>query len=198
MILGLTGGYCSGKSSAAAFLKAAGWTVVDVDAQGHAALLRSAGAVAGLLGPEVLGPDGLPDRRAIGSRVFGNPALLARYEAIVHPEMNALVDRAIDLAGSRVCVDAALLYRLPVVERCDAIIEVRAPLLARLRRGRTRDGLGFRAMLARMARQRPLRVLGRLYAAKTRVVWNGASPRRFEKDLAAALDRLFADMKPRA
>ena len=114
MILGLTGGYCAGKSTAAAILKDEGWTIIDVDALGHRALELSASAVADILGPQVLGPDGRPDRRAIGAIVFADPRLLERYEAVVHPAMNALVAEAVAGAGERACVDAALLYRLPV------------------------------------------------------------------------------------
>jgi dephospho-CoA kinase len=190
LILGLTGGYCSGKSSAAAVLRSAGWSVIDVDALGHAALERSIGDVAALLGPSALKPDGSPDRRAIGSMVFGNADLLERYEAIVHPAMNALVMEAVSAAGTRVCVDAALLYRLPMASACDAIIEVRSPLVARLLRGKNRDGLGMRAILARIARQRPLWVAGRAYEPKTVVVQNAGSRKRFHAAICAAVDRV--------
>lgn len=192
MILGLTGGYCSGKSSAATALRNAGWTVVDVDALGHAALERSAAAVAALLGPAALEPDGSPDRRSIGAMVFADAGLLARYEAIIHPAMNRLVMEAVSAAGGRACVDAALLYRLPVVDSCDAIIEVRAPLLCRILRGRSRDGLGTRAILARIARQKPLRVAGRAYEAKTVVVRNASSSKHFHARILAAATRADA------
>ncbi len=192
MILGLTGGYCSGKSSAAAMLRDAGWAIIDVDALGHAALERSTTAVSTLLGPSVLKPDGSPDRRAIGSLVFADAELLARYEAIIHPAMNLLVMEAVAVAGANVCVDAALLYRLPVASSCDAIIEVRAPLAVRLFRGKTRDGLGIPAIVARIARQKPLWVAGRAYRAKTVVVCNAGSRKRFHKSMNAAVDRAFA------
>lgn len=189
MILGLTGGYCSGKSSAAAVLLNAGWTVIDVDALGHTALERSASAVAALLGPSALKADGNPDRRAIGAMVFRNKELLERYEAIVHPAMNALVMEAVSAAGDRVCVDAALLYRLPIADSCDAIIEVRSPLVVRMFRGRYRDGLGMRAILARIARQKPLWVAGQAYRAKTVIVHNAGSSRRFHDAVCAAVDQ---------
>jgi len=189
LILGLTGGYCAGKSRAAAALRGAGWAIVDVDAMGHAALDRSAAAVAALLGPAVLKMDGKPDRRAIGALVFADAALLARYEAIVHPAMNALVVEAIAASGEQVCVDAALLYRLPVAGSCDAIIEVRAPLVARIIRGKSRDGLGTRAILTRIARQRPLRAAGREYADKVVVVCNAGDAKRFERAVIDAAGR---------
>jgi len=189
LILGLTGGYCTGKSTAAAFLKAAGWTIVDVDSLGHRALALRAAEVAGLVGPAALKPDGSPDRSAIGRAVFSDPATLRNFEAIVHPVMNALVAEAVASAGGKVCVDAALLYRLPVAETCDAIIELRSPLLVRLRRARLRDGHGWRVVLDRIARQAPLKAASARFTAKIIVVRNRGSEAGLERRIRAALLR---------
>lgn len=188
MILGLTGGYCSGKSSAAAILKDSGWAIIDVDAMGHAALLSRANEVSRLLGPEVIKPDGCPDRKAIAVLVFREQSLLSAYEAIVHPAMNELVEKAIgELAVCRgICIDAALLYRLPVVKRCDAIIEVRSPLLARLRRARLRDGIGARAAMDRIMRQRPLWIAGKAFYDRVTIVNNSGTMAALQKAVLAA------------
>jgi dephospho-CoA kinase len=189
LILGLTGGYCTGKSTAAAFLKKEGWDVIDVDSLGHRALALRAAEVAGLIGPSALKPDGSPDRRAIGLAVFSDPETLGNFEAIVHPAMNALVAEAVASAGDKVCVDAALLYRLPVAESCDAIIEMRSPLLVRLRRARIRDGHAFRVVLDRIARQVPLRAASVRFSAKTIVVRNRGSEARLERLMRVAVHR---------
>ena len=191
LTLGLTGGYCAGKSSAAAALREAGWTVIDVDSLGHAALERSAAEVARQLGPGSLKADGGPDRRAIGAMVFADPALLELYEAIVHPAMNALVEEAVRLAGDRACVDAAILYRLPIAAACDTIIEVRAPLVLRLFRGRARDGLGWRAMLGRIRSQRPLRAAGEAWKGKTVVAWNALGEDGFKRRVVRLAGRAY-------
>jgi len=188
LILGLTGGYCAGKSTAAAILRSAGWAIVDVDALGHRALELSAAAVADLLGQRVLDASGKPDRRAIGAIVFADPELLDRYEALVHPAMNALAAAAVATAGGKVCVDAALLYRLPVAGACDAIIEIRAALPVRLLRAWSRDGLGPRAALARMARQRPLWAAGRRFGGMRIVVRNSGGAGRLERVLGRAIE----------
>jgi dephospho-CoA kinase len=194
LILGLTGGYCTGKSTAASILKTAGWTIVDVDALGHRALELQAHEVAALIGPATLKPDGSPDRRAIGRAVFSDPAMLEAFEAIVHPVMNTLVagavgKEAVTAAGGKVCVDAALLYRLPVAEHCDAIIEMRSPLLVRLGRARRRDGHGFRVFLDRIARQRPLKLVSARFAARIIVVHNIGSQSALERRIRKALDQ---------
>ncbi|MDX9958742.1 MAG: dephospho-CoA kinase [Spirochaetia bacterium] len=160
-MLGLTGGYCAGKSEVAAILSSLGWTCVDVDAMGHRALEYSLPEVVKLLGPSARRPDGLPDRRAIGRLVFADKSLMGQFETLVHPVMFALTDEAIVAAGGelggKVCLDAAILYRLPQASRCQTILEVRAPLLARLRRGMARDGLGLLRILQRILSQHNLK-----------------------------------------
>jgi dephospho-CoA kinase len=200
LILGLTGGYCSGKNAAAAMLAVRGWLCIDVDALGHLALEETAEAVVELLGPGVVAdpsPGALAapvgsdspcaegqaavsrirlDRKKIGAAVFADPALLKRYESIVHPAMLRLLDEAIDAAGpqpaARVCINAAILYRLPQLARCDAVAEIRASLVTRLIRGRLRDGLSAGLVLDRIRRQRPLWKAGESYRGERIVIRN--------------------------
>ncbi len=191
MLLGLTGGYCAGKNTAARLLADRGWSCCDVDVLGHAALERSLPEVEELLGPGVRKPDGSPDRREIGRLVFSDPALLARYEAIVHPALFDLVDGAVRDAGDRnLCLNAAILYKLPQAARCAAILEVRAPLLVRIRRGRARDGLSPGAILDRIRRQKPLWERRGEYPGPVLVLRNPGSEAALARRLDAALVRL--------
>jgi dephospho-CoA kinase len=163
MLIGLTGGYCAGKNAAAAMLEARGWKTVDVDGLGHEAIELAHGAIVERFGASVVGPDGRLDRRAIARIVFADPRALADQEAIVHPIAIRLTDERIAAvqaeaaaAGreSLVCVNAALLHRAPQASACAAIVQLRAPLWARLRRARARDGAGAREALRRIGRQR--------------------------------------------
>lgn len=191
--LGLTGGWAAGKNAVAALLEARGWRTVDVDRLGHAALESKATEVAALLGPSVLDDSGRPVRKAIGALVFADPGLLERYEAVVHPAMNALVDAEIARAerdGVPLCLNAAVLYRMPHAARCAAIVEVRAPLCVRLRRGMRRDGLSLRAAFARVRSQRALLALGSRHSAKRLVLRNSGGLDRLGRALDALLARL--------
>lgn len=191
MILGLTGGYCAGKNLVARLLAERGWAACDVDVLGHAALESRLAETAELLGPGILRPDGSPDRREIGRRVFADPALLARYEAVVHPALFALLDEILLDAGDRdLCLNAAILYKLPQAARCAAVLEVRSPLLARIRRGRARDGLPPGAILDRIRRQRPLWGRRREYPGPVLVLRNSGSEALLARRLDAALERL--------
>ncbi len=159
MLLGLTGGYCAGKNAVASLLEARGWLCFDIDKLGHEALdlEESMEAIAWRFGPSVIRPDGSLDRKALGALVFDDPEGLADLEAIVHPAVYRLLrPRVADglEAGRKVCINAALLYRMPDAAACDAIIEVLAPLSLRVARAKARDGLTAREARLRIAKQR--------------------------------------------
>jgi dephospho-CoA kinase len=159
LTLGLTGGYCAGKNAVAALLEARGFTCFDVDKLGHEAmgLEESMEAIAWRFGPSVLNPDGTVDRRALGAIVFDDPEGLADLEAIIHPAVYRLLRPRLKAEldeGHDVCINAALLYRMTDTALCEAIIEVRAPLLLRVSRGMARDGLSAPAVLLRIRKQK--------------------------------------------
>lgn len=199
MLLGLTGGYCAGKNAAAAVLERLGWTCVDVDKLGHEAVEQARDAIVGRFGPGILGPDGKLDRKAIARIVFSDPAALADQEALIHPVAIRLTDERIAAAEERargegresqVCLNAALLYRAPQAARCDAIIEVRAPLLARLRRARARDGAGLARALERVMRQRSFWRLRPASGPPVVFLYNRVGLDRLEKAVLRALARV--------
>lgn len=114
LVIGLTGGIGSGKSTVAALLAEHGATVVDVDGVGRDVIAPGGRAEAGVLaefGPDVAGEDGHIDRAALAAAVFGKPEALARLTAISHPAINeALVERIDALPGDAVVVlDMAIL-----------------------------------------------------------------------------------------
>ncbi|MDP3179194.1 MAG: dephospho-CoA kinase, partial [Spirochaetaceae bacterium] len=166
MRLGLTGGYCAGKNAAAALLAARGWDCVDVDALGHEAMELARDRIVERFGPGILGPEGSLDRRALARVVFSDPRALADQEAIVHPVAIELLEARVAEAEGRaraageeplVCVNAALLHRVPHLAGCAVVIEVRAPLALRFARALARDRAGPAAAIRRLWRQRRFR-----------------------------------------
>lgn len=88
VVIGLTGGIASGKSTVSRMLLELGAPVIDADAIVHQ--LQAPGApvtqaIGREFGPEVLRPDGSLDREALGRIVFADPARRKALEAIVHP-----------------------------------------------------------------------------------------------------------------
>lgn len=197
MLLGLTGGYCAGKNEVAATLAREGWMCIDVDKLGHEAVDLARDAIAKRFGSVVLGPEGRIDRKAVARIVFSDPAALADQEAIVHPTATRLMEERVAAAEAaareagrepRTCVNAALLYRTALAARCDAILEVRAALLARIRRAMARDGLGAWRAFTRIRRQRAFWGLRAATGRPVIVVRNSGSL----YDLAGATRRALA------
>ncbi len=156
-IVGLTGLYCAGKNRVGALLEMRGFPVLDVDKLGHEAIRREHSAIVARFGHDIL-ENGEVNRLRLGEKVFGKPDELAALEAIVHPAANALTNewiaaRSVD--GYRLCViNAALLHKASVFACLDAVIVVKAALPVRLFRAKRRDGLSWRAILARFYSQR--------------------------------------------
>lgn len=92
-VICLTGGIASGKSTAARFLQEQGAHVIDADQLGHRSCEPGGPAYAKVVeafGSEILGADGRVDRKALGAKVFGRPAELAKLTGIVWPAIRAL------------------------------------------------------------------------------------------------------------
>lgn len=199
MLLGLTGACCSGKNAVAEILKDNGWDCIDVDRLGHLALQQVCPQLVDSFGPEALNPDGTPNRRWLGNLVFADPAKLAVLEALVHPKMYELTDQSIGAsqsAGRPVCLNAAILYKMPHARHCNRIIEVHACLLLRLVRACRRDRLPLSAALARMYSQKSL--LGRRVQFGKQVlhVSNNLSYNNLRQKINTISDRLTAQNSP--
>ena len=208
MLLGLTGGYCAGKNRAGEILESLGWASIDVDKLGHQALelardevVRRFDAVArSRFGRGLLDEKGILDRRLLGRLVFSDPHLLGEHEAIVHPHMFRLVDEGVAAlreaalsrgeGEARIVINAAILYKMPILSTCEAVIEVRAPLLRRLARAKTRDGLGLRAALERIGRQQALWRRRPRSGPPVLVLHNKGDLKALERSLGALLARI--------
>jgi dephospho-CoA kinase len=127
VVIGLTGGIASGKSVVSEMLREEGALVIDADKVGHEAYARGSGcygAVVEAFGRDVVGPDGEIDRKALGGKVFGDPAQRKRLEGIVWPWMRRVMEQR--LAALRadgvpvVVLEAAVLIEadwIPIVDR---------------------------------------------------------------------------------
>jgi len=185
-LIGLTGGYCSGKSQAAAILESMGFANVDADRLAHRALELCSGKLVAVFGKGILASDGSIDRKALGRIVFSDPERLSLHESIVHPVILDLMEKEI-ASSERVCVNAPLLYRTDFVRRCDRIIEIHAPLWLRVKRGKERDGLGTIDILRRIASQRSLWKLRPAGTPPVILVENSGGLDALRKAIAAAL-----------
>jgi len=142
MIIGLTGGIGSGKSTVAAMLAERGAYVIDADRIGHEVYLPGTPGwdqVVAAFGREVVAPDGTIDRRALGSRVFGDPEALGTLNRIVHPligqEIQGRIAAAPVTEGIPLVIEAALLLDAgwrPVVDVVWVVVTPRAAVIDRV------------------------------------------------------------------
>jgi dephospho-CoA kinase len=92
LLVGLTGGIGSGKSTVAALLVERGAVVVDADAVARSVVEPGTPALAALVerfGEGILGPDGALDRPKLAELAFADEASRKDLEAITHPAINA-------------------------------------------------------------------------------------------------------------
>ena len=153
MIIGITGGIGSGKSTIARALAARGFSVYDCDKEAKRIIAGNKdvqAAVIALLGEEAFvkgqGDKGqctkVYNTAYVARRVFAEPELLNALNAIVHPAVKA------DILGlprlrrgreERFFIESAILFDSGLDALCDRIVVVDAPEEVRLQRVIARD-----------------------------------------------------------
>lgn len=104
LVLGLTGGIGSGKSTVSALLEQKGAVVIDADRVVRE--LQQPGepvfdAMVDAFGPEIVAADGTLDRQAVADLVFGDDEKLAALNGIVHPAVGAqMAEQLVALEGT--------------------------------------------------------------------------------------------------
>ncbi|HEY7476793.1 MAG TPA: dephospho-CoA kinase [Actinomycetota bacterium] len=161
ILVGLTGGLGSGKSTVAGMLEERGAVILDADA--FARLAVEAGTegyrrVVTRFGDGIVGPDGELDRPKLAAIVFHDPAALGDLEAIVHPEVRRLIADGIaaNLETDRVVVLVnPLLIEMGTHRDCDVVVVVSAAPETQVARSVAR-GMDEEDARARIAAQLPL------------------------------------------
>ena len=162
LVVGLTGGICSGKSTVAAMFGRLGAVVIDADRVAHELQARGQPlfeAIVSAFGQQIVGDDGRIDRRKLGTIVFADPKARVRLEELLHPAIIAECERRIQQAaasGAAICLlDAALLIESGRHARFDTIILVEASEAVQLERLMTRMGLSREDAIQRIRSQMP-------------------------------------------
>ncbi|MEJ7585190.1 MAG: dephospho-CoA kinase [Acidimicrobiales bacterium] len=192
LLVGLTGGIGSGKSTVSALLRERGAVVVDADAITREVQRPGGPVLAAMVerfGPGILHGDASLDRQALADIVFADPAALADLTAMVHPVVGLEIARRVEeeMATDHVVVlDVPLLvesrrespYDIAVLVVVDVDPEVAIERLVE-RRGMREDDA--RARMARQASR-----ADRL-ARADHVIDNSGSP----ADLRAQVDEVW-------
>lgn len=160
LVIGLTGGSGSGKSTAAGFIRENGIKVIDADVIARRITEKGSSALSELVsafGEEILLSDGSLDRRAMADRIFADKDARNILESIVTKGVVKRIGELIEeerQAGAPVLViDAPTLFETGADSLCDVVWLVTAPENSRLERLSERDGISTESIRARMAGQ---------------------------------------------
>jgi dephospho-CoA kinase len=192
VLVGLTGGIGSGKSTVSALLAARGAVVVDADAivrdvQGPGTEVLA--AIVERFGPSVLGPDGALDRQALADLVFTDDTALKDLNAIVHPAVGAEIARRLEAAAG---TDDVVILDVPLLvesgrDDMGALLVVDVDPEVAVARVVEQRGMREDDVRARMARQASRE--DRL-ARATIVIDNSGTREDLEAQVAAAWEQI--------
>jgi dephospho-CoA kinase len=200
LLVGLTGGIATGKSTVTALLASPSVRVVDADALAREVVEPGTPAYARIVaefGRDVLRPDGRLDRARVGQIVFPDPAKRKWLESVTHPVIRARFERIMaDLEGQGfdgiVIWDAALLVESGGHKKMDKVVVVTTDPDTQLRRLMARDGSSEAAARARTASQMPLAVKAR---AGDYVIDNSGTREQTESRVREVYRALLEDLR---
>lgn len=190
----------AGKNAASDILAQRGFACVDADTLAHQALampqvqkrvLDTFSTIAQERGIVLTNADGSLNRRALGALLFADKTLLLQHEAIMHPQVDSLIEAFIaEHAQSNIVLNATVLYKTASMRLCTSVFYISAPLLVRFFRARRRDGMKCTHILARFWQQRALFSKYKKSNADIHKVNNTGSVKALEKKIDALLKRL--------
>ena len=157
MLIGLTGGIGSGKSTIAQQLRSMGYAVYDTDKEAKRLIIENGQVRAQMeqvFGKEVYA-NNVYQTSIVAQRVFADSTLLSQLNAIVHPAVKADILRWKEaFSPTSMCfVECAILYQAGFDTLCDKVIAVTAPEEIRLERAVIRDHSTADKVRARMRAQ---------------------------------------------
>lgn len=162
MIIGLTGGIATGKSTVANILKSLGSYVIDADKISHEILDESKEAYKAVVeefGKDILDENDKIDRKKLGKEVFSENKKLQKLEKITHPFILKEIKDDIKKNKNRhkhLVLDAPLLFETNLDEVVDCTILIVCDYSIQIKRIKMRDGLSVEEAKKRIEAQMPL------------------------------------------
>ncbi|NMB12880.1 MAG: dephospho-CoA kinase [Firmicutes bacterium] len=163
LIIGLTGGIASGKTTVARLIEERGLTVLDADQFARDVVTPgSAGwqEIRESFGEDYFNPDGNLDRARLARTIFSDETARERLNQIVHPKVMALIEQGVRMASERgeplLVIDVPLLFETGLDKRTDAVVVVYTRPEIQLSRLQKRDKLTLREAQSRIDAQLPL------------------------------------------
>ncbi|MCY7494279.1 dephospho-CoA kinase [Bacillus safensis] len=163
LVIGLTGGIASGKSTVSQMIKEQGIRVVDADVIAKEAVAKGTPALQQIVqtfGEDVLLPNGELNRQQLGAIIFSDEEKRKQLNAIVHPEVRKEMlkqrDEGVSQKETFVVLDIPLLFESQLESLVDRIIVVYTTPELQLSRLMNRNDLSEEEALNRIYSQQPL------------------------------------------
>ncbi|MEK3661428.1 dephospho-CoA kinase [Paenibacillus sp. FSL E2-8871] len=161
MIIGLTGGIASGKSTVSALLVSKGARLVDADVIAREVMLPGHEVLAAAVkqfGSEILSSDGTLNRGKLGDIVFQDPAALQALNNLTHPAIRREIKERMNSMEEEdpkklTIVDIPLLFESGLENMFHEILVVYVPREVQIARLMERNGLSIEQAEARLNAQ---------------------------------------------
>ena len=170
ILIGLTGGVATGKSTVAKIFKRCGAVIIDADELARLVVQPGKPAwrdIVRQFGESILNADRTINRQALGATVFSHPMKRRMLERLIHPRV-AREQQRLTREATRKDPNAVVLYDVPLLfeagidKRVHKIIVVTADQKTQIARLKKRNGLSLAESLRRIRSQMPLTTKARM------------------------------------
>jgi dephospho-CoA kinase len=148
IVIGLTGGIATGKSTVTNYLAGLGTVIIDADKLARELVLPGSLAlkeIKAIFGGQVIQEDGFLDRKALGKIIFSDQTQREQLDNIMIPKIIARTEELIEhyrrADVSVVVIDAPLLFEVGMNDIVDTVWVVYVPRDVQIHRLMARDGL---------------------------------------------------------
>ncbi|PAE10777.1 dephospho-CoA kinase [Niallia circulans] len=163
LIVGLTGGIASGKSTISSYYQSLNIPIIDADIESRLAVEKGEPAyikIAAHFGKEVLHSDGTLNRQKLGEIIFSNEEERRVLNSIVHPDVRRRIEekqrQAVEAGEKVVILDIPLLFENKLNHTVDRTILVYVDQDTQIARLMKRNDLSYEQALKRINAQMPL------------------------------------------
>lgn len=163
LIVGLTGGIASGKSTISYYYQSLNIPIIDADIESRLAVEKGEPAyikIAAHFGKEVLHSDGTLNRQKLGEIIFSNEEERRVLNSIVHPDVRRRMEekqrQAVEAGEKVVILDIPLLFENKLNHTVDRTILVYVDQDTQIARLMKRNDLSYEQALKRINAQMPL------------------------------------------
>lgn len=203
LLVGLTGGIATGKSTVSTILRALGSEIIDADLLAREVVEPGEPAleqIADEFGRDVLTASGALDRKKLGAIIFANPERRRRLEAITHPAIRERFLARLDTLAARgftgiVVFDAAVMIESGNYKNMDRLIVVVTDDATQMARLHGRDGTDEAENRRKISSQMPLAEKAKL---ADYVIDNSGSREATAEQVRRVFTALMSELESRA